>query len=144
MLDGDSEKCPYCSVSNEPKIISWSHQAWASFLNSIGYKGSRTSTQKSLKIKCIFCERQFTLLKFDDYDWIMNGLKWEYKVRESMIRIFGTSLSGERIIKDIQGVAMRDSKTLDICFKYKTKRAYLTCVKQNGKYMGVYMEEILF
>ena len=143
-MTDSGERCPYCSVTNEPTIVSWSHQAWASFLSSIGYNATRTSSTKSLKIDCVFCERNYTLLKFDDLDWVKDNLQWAYTVREGMIKLFGSNLSRDKIINNIQGVAMRVDKTLDICFKYRNKRAYLNCVKENGKYMGLYLEEIYF
>lgn len=82
------------------------------------------------------------MVKFGDLEWVKSQIDWESDVRDGMIELFGSSLSRDRIIDNIQGIALRKDKTLDICFKYGRKRAYMSCVKESGKYMGVYLEEI--
>lgn len=138
------EKCPYCSVTNETAEISIGHKAWASFMNLFGYEGSRVRTVRSLKIDCIFCGRHFTLLKFEDNDWIRDRLIWDDSVRVGMLEIFGTSINRDNILSDITGVALRNDNTVDICFKKSRKRAYMSCIKEKSGYKGVYMEEIIF
>ena len=138
------EKCPYCSVTNETAEISIGHRAWASFLSIFGYEGSRIKTVRSLRIDCVFCARRFTLLKFEDYDWVRDRLIWDDTVRVGMIEIYGTSITRDNILSNITGVALRNDKTIDICFKKNQKRAYLSCVRETTGYKGVYMEEIIF
>lgn len=138
------EKCPYCSTVNETEVISTRHKAWASFLGLFGYGGSRAKSVRSLKIDCVFCRRRFTLLKFEDLDWVRDRLIWDDSVRLGMIRIFGSSISRDSILSDITGVALRDDGILDICFKKRGKRAYLSCIKERTRYKGVYMKEIDF
>lgn len=138
------EKCPYCGVTNETAEISIGHRAWASFMSLFGYEGSRVRTVRSLRIDCVFCGRRFTLLKFEDYDWVRDRLIWDDSVRTGMIKIFGTSISKDDILKEITGIALRDDKNLDVCFKKNRKRAYLSCGKETNEYKGIYMEEIFF
>lgn len=138
------EVCPYCSVVNETEVVSRGKQWWATFLGYFGYKGSKTITIRSLRLNCIFCERSFVLLKFQDQDWIRDSLEWEDSVRNGMIEIFGTNLTRDNILENITGIALRNDDTLDICFKKGRKRAYMSCVKQGKGYKGIYMEEINF
>jgi len=138
------EKCPYCSVTNETAEISIGHRAWASFLGWLGYEGSSVKTVRSLRIDCIFCQRHFTLLKFEDYDWVKDRLIWDDTVRVGMIEIYGTSVTRDNILSNITGVALRSDNTIDICFKKNKKRAYLSCVKGTTGYKVVNMEEIVF
>ena len=138
------EKCPYCSVTNETAVVSIGHKAWASFLGLFGYGGSRVRSVRSLRIDCAFCRRRFTLLKFEDLDWVKSRLIWDDSVRHGMIEIFGSSISRDNILSDITGVALRDDGILDICFKKRGKRAYMSCIKERTRYKGVYMKEIDF
>ena len=139
-----SKVCPYCSAKNESQTISKNHSIRLSLPIFFGYKRSRSSTVQSFKINCIFCKRCFTLIKFEDLDWIKDSLIWDDSVRSSMVEIFGGSISRDSILTHITGFARQDNGTLDICFKKNKKRAYMSCVKENKRYKGTYMREISF
>lgn len=81
-------------------------------------------------------------MKFQDLDWIRDKLDWNDTVRSGMIEIFGSSFTRDNILEHMTGVALRDDSILDICFKNKKKRAYMSCVKGQKGYKGIYMEEI--
>jgi len=136
------EECPYCSVLNETEVVSVGLRIWSSFLGFFGVKGSQNKTIRSLRIECAFCRRRFVLLKFQDLDWIRDKLDWNDTVRSGMIEIFGSSFTRDNILEHMTGVALRDDSILDICFKNKKKRAYMSCVKGQKGYKGIYMEEI--
>lgn len=138
------EKCPYCSVLNETKVTSIGHRAWASFIGLFGLNVSESTTVRSLKINCSFCGRKYTLLKFEDLDWVRDRLIWDDSVRTGMIAIFGSGISRDNILSDITGIALRSDGTIDICFKKNGKRAYMSCIKESKQYKGVYMGEINF
>ena len=136
------EECPYCSAEVHSTEVAKLNNTRVSFPSIMSHLRGAIKTTPSFKINCVSCGRKFTLVKYQDLCWLIRQIKYDLNVIQLLYK---REIDHHAIPSSITGVAFRKIRCeMDICFKYKEERAYLSCVKEKDGWHAISLELIGF